>query len=127
VLHLFLHWNWKGREGQFTRVVLAADRRSIKADQRDVDHVTARITDEQSRTVPDADHEITFAIQGEGKLIGVDSGDPQSHEDFKSNRRRSFHGLCLAIVQSTRRPGEIQITASSTGLKPHDVKGESTA
>jgi beta-galactosidase len=77
--------------------------------------------------VPDADHEIIFAIQGEGKLIGVDSGDPQSHEDFKSNRRRSFHGLCLAILQSTRRSGEIQIAASSTGLKPHNVKVESTA
>jgi beta-galactosidase len=113
--------------GEPAAVVLAVDRRSIKADQRDVVHVTAHITDEHGRTVPDADHEIAFTVQGEGKLIGLDNGDPQSHEDFKATRRRSFHGLCLAIVQSTRRSGEIQIAASSTGLKPHSVKIESTA
>jgi beta-galactosidase len=113
--------------GDPAAIALSADRATIKAGQRDVVHITAQITDAQSRTVPDADHEIAFDIQGEGKLIGLDNGDPASHEDFKAHRRMTFHGLCLAIVQSTKRPGEIQIAASSPGLQPHSVTIASTA
>jgi hypothetical protein len=36
--------------------------------------------DAQNRMVPDAGNEITFAISGPGKIIGVGNGDPSSHE-----------------------------------------------
>jgi beta-galactosidase len=61
-------------------------------------------------------NEIVFTVEGEGRLIGVDNGDPLSHEDFKTNRRRAFNGLCMAIVQSTASAGSIRITAVSPGL-----------
>jgi beta-galactosidase len=97
------------------------DRDSIAADRRDVAHVTVRIVDAQGRMVPDAAHEVSFEIQGEGKLIGVDNGDMQSHEDYKSNRRKVYSGMCLAIVQASAKPGRIAITATSPGLKPGNV------
>ncbi len=98
-------------------IELKADRDAIAADRRDVAHVTARIVDAQGRMVPDAAHEVTFEIQGEGKLIGVDNGDMQSHDDYKANRRKAFNGMCLAIVQATARPGQIRIAATAPGLK----------
>jgi beta-galactosidase len=97
-------------------IALSADRSSISADRRDVTHVTVKIQDEQGRVVPVAMNEIVFTVEGEGKLIGVDNGDPSSHEDFKANRRRAFNGLCMAIVQSTASAGSIRITTSSPGL-----------
>lgn len=51
-----------------------------------------------------------------GKIIGVGNGDPSSHEEDKGNVRRAFNGLCMAIVQSTKQAGEIQLLASSPGL-----------
>ncbi|MGH9619323.1 MAG: glycoside hydrolase family 2 TIM barrel-domain containing protein, partial [Bryobacteraceae bacterium] len=105
--------------GDPAAVVLTADRNSIHADRRDVVHITAQIVDSQGRVVPDADREVVFDIHGEGKLIGVDNGNPLSHEDFKASRRKTFNGLCLAIVQSTAHAGQIQIAASSSGLQPH--------
>ncbi|HWF47884.1 MAG TPA: glycoside hydrolase family 2 TIM barrel-domain containing protein [Bryobacteraceae bacterium] len=113
--------------GEPAAIVLSADRTAIHSGQRDVVHVTAQITDGAGRTVPDADHEITFEILGEGKLIGLDNGDSASHEDFKANRRTTFHGLCLAILQSTNSSGEIHIAASSPGLQPHSLIIASTA
>jgi beta-galactosidase len=71
--------------------------------------------------VPDAAHEVAFEIQGEGKLIGVDNGDMQSHDDYKSNRRKAYSGMCLAIVQAGAKPGQIRVTASSPGLKSGSV------
>jgi beta-galactosidase len=102
--------------GDASRLALAVDRDAIRADRRDVVHVTVRVLDAQGRVVPDADAEIAFEIQGEGRLIGVDSGDPSSHESFQSNRRKAFHGMALAMVQSTARAGQVRITASAAGL-----------
>ena len=102
-------------------VALKADRSSISADHRDVVHVTVEIQDEQGRAVPVAMNEIVFTVEGEGRLIGVDNGDPMSHEDFKTNRRRAFNGLCMAIVQSTASAGAIRIGATSPGLASASV------
>ena len=107
--------------GEPAAVELSVDRDAIAADRRDVAHFTVKILDAQGRVVPTADNEVTFEMQGEGKIIGVDSGNPESHEYFKGNRRKAFRGLCLAIVQSTAKAGRIQLTASSPGLKSSSV------
>jgi len=106
-------------------IALAIDRRFIAADRRDVAHVTVQITDDQGRMAPAADNEVTFEIRGEGKIIGVDNGNPASHEDFKANRRRAFNGLCLAIVQATAKPGKIHLAARAQGLKEAVIEIES--
>ncbi len=108
-------------------IALSADRLSITADRRDVVHVTVEIQDEQGRVVPVAMNEIAFAVEGEGRLIGADNGDPMSHEDFKVNRRSAFNGLCLAIVQSTASAGSINIRATSPGLTSASVTVHSVA
>jgi beta-galactosidase len=107
--------------GEPVAIDLLTDRKDIAADRRDVVHLEARILDQGGRVVPVADNEVTFEIEGEGILIGADNGDPQSHEDYKSNRRKAFHGLCLAIVQSTGRPGEIRVRAHSPLLEGASV------
>lgn len=104
--------------GEPAAVSLSADRMSITAGSRDVAHVRVEVRDAQGRLVPNADQEIAFSLEGEGRLIGVDNGDPFSHESYKANRRRAFHGLCLAILQSTARPGQLCLTATTHGLKP---------
>jgi beta-galactosidase len=110
-----------GTTGEAAAIGLAVDRETIAADRRDVAHITVQILDAEGRIVPVADNEVAFEIQGEGKIIGVDSGDPQSHEDFKGDRRKAFNGLCLAIVQGTDQPGKIRVNATSPGLRPSSV------
>ena len=75
----------------------------------------------QGRLAPTAENEVDFEIQGEGTLIGLDNGNPMSHEDFKGSRRRAFNGLCLAMLQSTAKPGQIRVTATSPGLQSNSV------
>ncbi len=103
--------------GEPSAIRLTVDRAEIAADRRDAAHITVEILDAQGRVVPTAGHEVAFVVEGEGKLIGLDNGDPQSHEDYKATRRRVFNGLCLAIVQSTGKSGRIQVTANSPGLQ----------
>ena len=107
--------------GEPSAVRLTVDRAEIAADRRDVAHVTVEILDAQGRVAPTADHEVAFVVEGEGKLIGLDNGDPQSHEDYKAARRKALNGLCLAIVQSTGKSGQIRVTANSPGLQPGNL------
>ncbi len=107
--------------GEPAAIGLSVDRNTIAADRRDVAHVTVQILDAQGRVVPDADGEVTFQIQGAGKIIGLDNGNPLSHEDFKSGHRKAFNGLCLAILQSTAKPGQIRLTATSPGLRSRSI------
>jgi beta-galactosidase len=107
--------------GDPAAIELSLDRESIAADRRDVAHLTVHIVDAAGRTVPLAENELTFALQGEGRIIGVDNGNPLSHEDYKSNRRKAYKGACLAIVQSTGTAGPIRLEATSPGLKSQSV------
>jgi beta-galactosidase len=107
--------------GEPAKIALSTDRQNLTPDHRDVAHLTVEIQDAQGRTVPVANNEITFDIQGEGRLIGVDNGDPASHEDYKANHRTAYNGLCLGIVQSTARAGQLRITASSPSLQPDSL------
>jgi len=107
--------------GDPTTLSLSADRELIVADQRDVAHLTVQILDDKGRIVPIADNEVTFELGGEGSLLGVDNGNTESHEDYRSNRRKAFNGLCLAIVQSAGKPGQIRVTAASPALKSASV------
>jgi len=96
---------------------LSSDLDSLGRDYRDVAHVTAQILDDKGRLVPTADNELTFEIEGAGSLLGTDNGNPASHEDYQSNRRKAFDGLCLAIVKSKGKAGQIQVRAVSPGLQ----------
>jgi len=102
-------------------VGLSSDRESMGGDQRDVAHVTVQILDDKGRIVPTADNQVTFEIEGAGLLLGTDNGNPASHEDYQSNRRKAFNGLCLAIVKSNGKPGQIQVSAVSPGLQAAHV------
>ena len=79
------------------------------------------VVDAEGNIVPTADNNIMFSIKGEGKIIGVDNGNPADHSSYQSSDRNAFNGLCLAVVQSTGNAGDISLEAESEGLKSASV------
>jgi beta-galactosidase len=102
--------------GDPAKIELIADRKNIKADGKDLSFVTVRILDASGNVVPDADNLVDFKVDGHGFIAGVDNGFQASLEPFKANYRKAFHGLCLAILQSTEKSGTMKLTATSAGL-----------
>jgi beta-galactosidase len=108
--------------GEPTAIGLQVDKEAITADRRDVAHVTVRLVDGNGRMVPASDNEVAFEIQGEGRIIGVDNGNQSSHEDYRASHRKAFNGLCLAVVQSSPKPGKIRLVVRSEGLQEASIE-----
>jgi len=95
---------------------LSSDRSTIRADGCDLSFITIAIHDRSGNPVPVADNEVSLAVEGPGRLLGLCSGDPGSHDNPKTGRMRAFNGLLLGIVQSDGSPGRITLRASSPDL-----------
>jgi beta-galactosidase len=93
------------------------DRQSINADGHDLSFVTVTITDAKGVMAPRADNSVHFDISGPGEIVATDNGDATSYESFQAHDHKAFNGLCLVIVRSTGKAGQIVLTASSGGLR----------
>ena len=91
---------------------LTADRTEINADGEDLAMIRVEVLDKEGRLVPTAMNKLAFNVSGAGKLIGVGNGDPNCQESDKAPKRSLFNGLAQVILQSMKRPGEIQIEAT---------------
>lgn len=107
--------------GEPARIVLVPDRKAINNDGRDLSFVTVKIVDKNGTVVPQADNTVNFQVSGNGFIAGVDNGSEISHESFKANHRKAFHGLAMAIVQSKGGAGQIVLKATANGLAPASV------
>ena len=107
--------------GPASKVLLSADRSIIRADGRDLSFVTVTIADKKGTMVPTADNMVHFNVSGPATIAGVGNGCETSLEPFKANYRKAFNGKCLVILQSTRKPGTVSLTAKAKGLLPATV------
>lgn len=76
--------------------------------------INVRVADESGMTVPTADPEIYFTVEG-GRFLGAGNGNPGSHESDRLPVRRAFNGLCQLLVKADSA-GVLKITAGSDGL-----------
>jgi len=100
---------------------LTADRNTIKADGNDLSFVTVDILDAKGVLVPNANNEINFSLKGNGKIVGVCSGDPVSHESYKGSKHTALNGKCLVVIQSGKKTGRLELTAEANGLKQSTI------
>ncbi len=103
--------------GKPAAIRLIADRIKIRADRNDLSYVRAEIIDSKGKIVPDADDiMINFEVSGTGKVAGVGSGDPGDMSSFQRPAKKSYQGICLAIIQPITA-GKIGVRATAEGLK----------
>ena len=104
--------------GEPSGLKLQPDREVIQADGNDLSFVTVVVKDKAGLTVPRANNQIHFEIEGPGEIVATDNGDPTSFESFQSHDRKAFNGLFLVIVRGKAgQPGKINLTAKADGLK----------
>ena len=100
---------------------LKADRSSIAADGKDLSFVTVELLDKDGNASPVANQLVKFTLEGEGAIVGTDNGDQNDHVSLKKPERHLFYGKCLAIVQSTKKGGNIVLKAVVEGLPNQEI------
>ena len=80
--------------------------------------IVGRMTeDKDGNLCPDASHEISFKVKGEGSYRAGANGNAASLESFQRPKMKVFSGMMTAIVSSTEQPGKITLEATGKGLK----------
>ena len=104
--------------GEAARLELTVDRSTIRGDGEDLAFVTVRVTDKDGLTVPRAEQQVRFTVEGAGEFVASDNGDPRSFEEFPVPTRKAFSGLCLVIVRAKAgQTGKINVTVEADGLR----------
>jgi beta-galactosidase len=102
--------------GSPARLELLADRKIINADGYDLSFVTVKVVDKDGNLVPDASHSISFTTNGEGIVAATDNGHQTDLTSFQSATRKAFKGMCLAVIRSKGKTGDIKLMATADGL-----------
>jgi hypothetical protein len=84
--------------------------------------VIININDRQGNRVYNAENEITLTLPRGATLLGLESGSNTSHEDYKLNKRKAFHGRLIAYVQLSKTTKHAEAVISSPGLGSHTLK-----
>ena len=103
--------------GNDTKLQILPEKTKIKADEEDIVYIPIHLIDKDGILKMTTEKKINVTVEGEGKLLAVGSGNPETEEYFHEGAYTSYHGRVLAVVQSTEKSGTIKVTASSDGLE----------
>jgi beta-galactosidase len=89
----------------------------LSADGQDIAQIEYDVVDDAGVRVPDAGSEISFALSGPSRILGIGNGDVSNSELVNAPCHRVFQGRGLMVIQSTEGKGAISLTASGAGLQ----------
>ncbi|QNE40012.1 glycoside hydrolase family 2 protein [Hymenobacter sp. NBH84] len=92
----------------------------LAASTHELAQMEVRVVDQSGNLVQDATHEISVSVQGPGRVVGIESGDLASHEDYQAPKHRAYHGKLLVFVQPTGA-GRISVQMQAPGLQSQQV------
>ena len=103
------------------KIELSSEEKVLKANNTDVAHIIVQLTDENGNPAKTDDREITFEVNGNAKLLGVDNGWKKSVQKFQSNKNTTHNGRTLLIIQALDKKGEIEVLAHSKDLPTKSI------
>jgi beta-galactosidase len=103
------------------KILLTADRDSIRADGQDLSYVTVEILDAKGIRNPLAQNLVHFEIEGPGSILAVGNSNPMGIESFRQPMRKAYQGRCLVIIKAENQPGEIHLKVTSSGLNTSEI------
>lgn len=97
-------------------IKILQDTFALYADGQDAALLHVEIVDAQGHLVPTAASSLTFTVEGAGRLIGTDNGNPADDHFFGAGRCTAFNGHAYAVIQAGKHPGRIKVTVTADGL-----------
>jgi len=102
--------------GEPKKLVLKNDWKTNSLESDRLVFLTLEIQDKKGTRCPFAKNEITVDLNGEGELIGLDSGNQFSHELYKQNKREAYEGRLLLTIRPKGK-GRISVQCRAKNLE----------
>ncbi|AOZ99063.1 DUF4982 domain-containing protein [Flavobacterium commune] len=112
--------------GKGYQIVLDADRKTIKADGKDLSYVTVSVVDKNGVPCPTLTNQLQFKVKGKGTYKAACNGDATSLEQFHLPTMKLFSGKLVVTVQSLKEAGNMELTVTGKGLKTATLSISST-
>lgn len=107
--------------GEPYQIVLSPDRKTIKADGKDLSYVEVSVVDKNGIPCPTATNQLKFKVSGKGAYRAACNGDATSLKLFHLPTMKLFSGKLVVLVQSLKESGSINLTVTGKGLKAGKV------
>lgn len=97
-------------------IKLITDKTSLTTSSDEVAHIVAQLVDEKGNDVLQEEQRIDFEVIGDFLILGVDNGDADSVQDYKSSSCNTKNGRCMLIIQN-KGVTDIVIKAKTNGIQ----------
>ncbi len=87
-----------------------------KEGDKEIIHVDILLTDDTGNRIVNDDREVSITIDGPAVLLGLESGDLSSHENYQAKKRKTYKGQLRGYIQTSGEKGDIKISINSPGL-----------
>lgn len=109
--------------GKAVGLKLTPDKKEVRSDGDDLVFVRVSLVDAQGREVPTAEPVISCKLEGKGRIVATDNGDPTCLIPFQETVRPAFNGLYLAIVKPEYgEEGLLRLTAEVEGIPAKTIE-----
>ncbi|WP_120181934.1 beta-galactosidase GalB [Pelobium manganitolerans] len=108
--------------GKPYQINLSVDRKTIKADGKDLAFVTATVVDAKGNVCPTATDELLAKTSGNIKFKTIANGDPTNLQLFHQPRMHAFSGKLVITLEATNIAGGGELIVSAKGLKSGKIK-----
>jgi beta-galactosidase len=82
-------------------------------DGPNVAQIELSLLDNEGLVSRDAANEITVTLDGPGRILAIESGDVNSHENYQDSHHKAFHGRLLIYVETH---GPVTVTTGTADL-----------
>lgn len=111
--------------GKPYKLVLRPDKKTLKADGKDISFVEVSVVDKNGIPCPTATNQLKFNVKGAGTYRAACNGDATSLEMFHLPTMKLFSGKLVVLVKSTDKTGVIELTVTGNNLKRAQLKLQS--
>jgi len=95
---------------------VSADRTVLNGNGQDLSFITVEAVDEKGQLQINADQIVRFSVIGAGTIAAVGNGNGQTLDSYSGDAFKLFNGRALVVLRTTRKAGEIKLTADGDEL-----------
>lgn len=101
--------------GELDMIQLTPDKPALYADGMDIAQVEVALLDDSGRLIASRDEVLSYALVGDGELLGIENGAMDDLTPYPSKKRATHGGRAIAYIRAGETAGELTLYVTAKG------------